>query len=284
MIQIGDYNLLLIDRHTSVGMFLVDEENTRDVLLPNRYVTEEMKIGDYIEVFVYKDSEDRIVATTEEPKLTLGEFALLKVVSESGIGAFVDWGLQKDLLVPFSEMDSPMKMDKSYPVHLVLDQASERLIGSTKIYRFLQEATEKQFEVNAEVEAFVYEESEIGYKVIVNKTFRGMIFRNEIFEKVRLGDTLTAYVKAWREDGKLDISLQTSGYETIDPMSEKILNDLQEAGGFLPYHDKSHPDEIKQAFKMSKKNFKKAIGKLYKERKIVIENKGIRLAKASEKN
>jgi predicted RNA-binding protein (virulence factor B family) len=277
MIKLGEYNLLIIDRHTSVGMFLVDEEKTQDVLLPNRYVTDEMYEGEYVEVFVYKDSEDRIIATTEEPKLTLGEFAFLQVVSESGVGAFLDWGLQKDLLVPFKEMDVPMKQGKHYPIHLILDKASERLIGSSKIYRFMKEASPETFEVGDEVEVFVYEETKIGFKVIVENQFRGMLFKNEIFDRIHLGETKKAFIKECREDGKLDLTLQKLGYETIDPISKSILNELKAANGFLPYHDKSHPEEIKRAFKLSKKNFKKAIGKLYKDRMITIESDGIRL-------
>lgn len=278
MIHIGEYNLLIIDRHTSVGMYLVDEENTQDVLLPNRYVNDEMREGEYLEVFVYNDSEDRIVATTEEPAFTVGEFAFLQVVAENRIGAFLDWGLQKDLLVPFAEMDIPMKQGKHYPVLLQLDYTSKRLFASSKLYKYLKEATEEDFSQNKQVDIFLYEETTLGFKAIIEKTYRGMIYHNEIFQKVKVGDTLKAFVKTLREDGKVDLSLQKIGFTAVvDPISQRILNDLEKADGFLPYHDKSAPEEIKAAFKLSKKIFKKAIGKLYKEKRIDIEKEGIRL-------
>lgn len=279
MINIGDYNLLIIDRHTDFGFFLVDKERTQEVLMPNRYVTEEMTIDDFIEVFVYLDSEDRIVATTEDPLITVGEFAFLQVISESRFGAFLDWGLPRDLLVPFSEMEVPMKKGEFYPVSLYVDPISKRLVASSKIFRFVSEVQLGDFELNQEVEAFVFEENEIGFKVVVDKKFRGMIYKNEIFSELRVGEFVTAYVKDLREDGKLDLSLQMLGYEVIDSVSAQILKELKDAGGFLPYNDKTDPEEIKRVFKLSKKNFKKALGKLYKDRIITLEEKGFRLVK-----
>lgn len=277
MINIGDYNLLIIDRLTDFGYFLVDKERSKEVLLPNRYLTDNMNLNEFIEVFVYLDSEDRIVATTEDPKITVGEFAFLEVVSESSVGAFLDWGLPRDLLVPFSEMESSMKKGSKYPVYLYLDKLSNRLVASAKIFRFLLEVVPNQFEINEEVEIFLYEETEIGFKAVVNQKFRGMIFKNEIFSNVQIGEKGIAFVKEIREDGKLDLSLQKVGYEVIDSVSLKILNRLKDEGGFLPFNDNTIPETIKSEFNLSKKNFKKAIGKLYKDRKIMIEEKGIRL-------
>jgi hypothetical protein len=283
MINIGDYNLLIIDRLTDYGFFLVDKERTQEVLMPNRYMTDEMVIGDFVEVFVYLDSEDRIVATTEDPLITVGEFAYLQVIAESRFGAFLDWGLARDLMVPFSEMETPMVKGQSYVVYLYLDPASNRLVASSKIYRFVSEVKLGQFELNQAVEALVYEETEIGFKAIVDKKFRGMIYKNEIFDTdVKLGSNLKAFAKDLREDGKLDLILQMVGYEIIDSISEQILEKLSAAGGFMPYHDKSDSDDIRKAFGLSKKTFKKAVGKLYKDRKITIEDNGFRMVTERE--
>jgi uncharacterized protein len=278
MIQIGDYNLLIIERLTDYGYFLVDKEHTQEVLMPNRYMTDDMAIGDFIEVFVYLDSEDRIVATTEDPLVTLGEFAYLQVISESRFGAFLDWGLPRDLMVPFSEMETPIKKNEFHAVYLYLDKASNRLVASTKIWRFLTEAKLGDFELNQEVDAFAFEDAGIGFKVVVDNKFRGMIYKNEIYSsEIKLGDKFKAFVKDLREDGKLDLSLQKLGYQIIDAVSQQILDVLKKSDGFLPYNDKTDPEVIKTIFKLSKKNFKKALGKLYKDRMIQLEEDGFRL-------
>ncbi len=277
MIQAGDYNLLIIDRLTDFGFFLVDKERTGEVLLPNRYMTDSMAVGDFLEVFVYLDSEDRIVATTEEPLITLGEFAYLQVLEETRYGAFLDWGLPRDLLVPFAEMETPMKKRNFYPVTLFLDEKTQRLAASSKIYRFLKPADSDSFSLNDEVKGFVYEEMEIGFKVVVDSQFRGMIYKNQVFSPLSVGDFITAYVKEIREDGKIDLVLQKAGYEVVEPVAEKILKELKLNNGFLPFHDKTEPEIIKSRFGISKKIFKKAIGKLFKDKIIGLTEKGITL-------
>ncbi|APY07344.1 GntR family transcriptional regulator [Winogradskyella sp. J14-2] len=275
MIHLGEYNTLEILRDTEPGLFLGDGEND-EVLLPNRYVPEAFEIGDKIEVFVYLDNEERPVATTDKPFIKKGDFALLRCNQVTNFGAFLDWGLVKELFCPFKEQAFKMKSGGWYLVYCYLDEETERLVASSKTNRFLdnKELTVKQFD---EVDLIVSHPSEIGMNVIVNKKHLGLVFKVDIYKDISVGDRLKGIVKKVRDDNKLDISLSQIGYRNIEPNAEFILNELKDNSGFLPLHDKSSPEDIKEHLQMSKKSFKKAVGSLYKDRLITIEDNGIRL-------
>jgi len=275
MINLGEYNTLEILRDTEPGLFLGDGEDG-EVLLPNRYVPNVFEIGDNIEVFVYLDNEERPVATTDHPYIKKGDFALLRCNQVTDYGAFLDWGLVKELFCPFREQAFKMKAGGWYLVHCYLDDESERLVASSKTNSFLdnKELTVSQFD---EVDLIVSHPSELGMNVIVNNTHLGLIFNDDIYKDISVGDRLKGLVKKVRPDNKLDISLNQIGYRNIEPNAEYILNELHDNGGFLPVHDKSNPETIKDLLQMSKKSFKKAIGSLYKERQIQIKEDGIYL-------
>lgn len=273
MIQIGKINTLRALRETSVGFFLGDDEDN-DVLLPNKYVPRELQIGDSIDVFIYTDSEDRIIATTLTPKIKRNEFARLQVVSVTSVGAFLGWGLEKDLLVPYREQNRPMEVGRWYVVYLYLDHETDRLVASNRLNRFLDSAP-PNLEEDQEVSLLVYESTDLGVNVIINNRYRGLVYANEIFQRIYPGDRLTGYIKQIREDNRIDVSLQKPGYENIESGAHRILSVLEQQGGFLPLHDKSNPEEIYNLLEMSKKTFKKAIGTLFRERKIVIKEDGI---------
>lgn len=271
----GKLNTLTIARLVSPGAILNDEEGN-EVLLPSKFVTEEMKPDDQIEVFLYTDSEDRIVATTREPYVQIGEFAFLEVVDTTQFGAFVDWGLEKDLFVSLKNQKQRLQVGQKCFITPYYDEFSNRMCGTTKI-GFLINNDELTVNENDAVEAIVFSKTDLGYNAIINKKHWGLIFRNEVFQPLQIGDTLSAFVKNIREDNKIDLVLQKSGREQIDSVSENILNVLKENNGFLALTDKSSPEEIYQLLKISKKNFKKAIGGLYKQRMINLEEKGIKL-------
>ncbi|WP_405570853.1 S1 RNA-binding domain-containing protein [Winogradskyella sp. Asnod2-B02-A] len=275
MINLGEYNTLEILRDTEPGLFLGDG-NEGEVLLPNRYVPKVFEIGDKIEVFVYLDNEERPVATTDHPYIIKGDFALLRCNQVTEYGAFLDWGLVKELFCPFREQAFKMKAGGWYLVHCYLDEETERLVASSKTNHFLdnKELTVAQFD---EVDLIVSHPSELGMNVIVNKTHLGLVFNDDIYKDISVGDRLKGIIKKVRPDNKLDISLNQIGYRNIEPNAEHILFELQDNSGFLPLHDKSSPEDIKKQLQMSKKSFKKAIGTLYKERQITIDSDGIRL-------
>lgn len=276
MIELGRYNELKILRETSVGLFLGDKEGN-DVLLPNKYCPKKFEIGDIIEVFVYRDFAERIVATNLKPKLTLFEFALLKVMDVSPIGAFLDWGLEKELFVPFREQRMKMEEGRWYIVYLDLDEETDRLFGTNKIEKRLDN-TELEVVEGEEVEILIYNKSDLGYTVIVNNIHKGLIYANEVFQELNIGDRMPAFVKKIREENKLDITLYKLGYkESIEPNTEEIYNILVQNKGYLAITDKSGPEEIYKHFGISKKAFKKALGALYKQHKVVIEEEGIRV-------
>lgn len=276
MLFIGKYNNLTIARLTSVGLFLEDVQG-EEVLLPNRYVTDDMKIDDEITVFVYNDSEDRPVATTEKPYIVRNEFAYLEVKEVNEQGAFLDWGLLKDLFVPFREQPDRMREGEKYIVFLYLDHQTNRLIASAKINKYVDNERLLVTE-NDEVDLLVWERTDLGYNVIVNQYHKGLIYHNEIFKKFNVGDQLKGYVKKIREENKLDISLEKQGVERFEPLAQRILDTLKENDGFLPLHDGSSPEAISAQLEMSKKNFKKTIGNLYKKGILNMEENGIRLA------
>ncbi|MCF0051482.1 S1-like domain-containing RNA-binding protein [Dyadobacter sp. LJ53] len=275
MLFIGKYNYLTIERLTSVGMFLSDVEG-EEVLLPNQYLTDEMQIGDNIKVFVYLDSEDRPVATTETPKIVRNEFAFLEVTDVTEHGAFMDWGLIKDLFVPFREQSTPMQEGERHVVFLYLDQKSSRLIASTKIDRFLENERLTVAEGD-QVDLLIFSKTDLGYNAIVNQYHKGLIYANEVFREINVGDSLKGYVKKIREENKLDLSLQKTGYEVVEPTAQFILDELKKANGFLNLSDSSSPEDIYKKLQISKKVFKKAIGGLYKQGLIKIGDDGISL-------
>lgn len=275
MVQVGKYNTLRVVKSLDFGVYL-DGGDKGEILLPARYVPEICSIGDEIEVFVYFDSEDRIIATTEKPYAQVGEFAWLQVKSTNRFGAFLDWGLMKDLLVPFREQKVDMQQDYCYVVYVYLDHESGRIAASAKLNKFLDNLP-VDYEFNQEVDLLVVQETELGYKVIINNAHWGMIYHNEIFCPVEKGDRIKGYIKHIREDEKIDVALQPVGYEKIDMLSSVILRSLRENDGYLPLSDKSSSEQIAEYFSCSKKNFKKAIGSLYKQRTIQILDNGIRL-------
>ena len=283
MIEIGKYNTLTILRDTKVGLFLgnpqEDPEGINDILLPNKYVPNNFEIGDDLTVFVYLDHEERPVATTIEPYILLNEFALLRVNYVNKIGAFLDWGMEKDIFVPFKEQARPMEKGKRYLVYLYLDEKTNRLVASSKTNQFLnydQLTVEKGEEVNLIVSHI----TEIGINVIINEKHKGLIYKDEVYDdSIRTGDRLRGYIKTIRTDNKIDVSLQIQGYQSIEPNAQLILGELKASRGFLRLTDNSHPEDIKTVLKMSKKTFKKAIGALYREKVIEIKEDGIYLIK-----
>lgn len=275
MITLGEYNLLRIDRILDQGAYLVDEEDN-DVLLPNKYMPENAKVDDVVEVFVYNDSEDRLIATNLTPKFTLNEFAFLQVKDVNRFGAFLDWGLEKEILVPFSEQNQRMEIDRWYIVRLLLDEKTNRLVASNKLSKFI-ETDHISVEEGDEVDLLVSEKTDLGYKVIIDDVHQGLVYANEVFRELNVGESLKGFVKNIREDGKIDISLQKQGYENVEPNAMKILKLLKEKEGFLALTDKSQPEAIYAQLEMSKKTFKKAIGGLYKRKLIRMTEEGIYL-------
>jgi predicted RNA-binding protein (virulence factor B family) len=274
MANIGKINHLKVLRKVDHGLYL-DGENLGDILIPKRYVPENTEVGDELEVFLYTDSEDRLIATTEKPIAKVGEFAAMKVVHTNKFGAFLDWGLSKDLFVPFREQNAKMEEGRTYLVFVYLDLDTDRVAASAKLDQFLDE-TPPDFEAGQSVEIIIAQRTDLGYKVIIEGTHWGMIYNNEIFEPLRIGDRKAAFIKKMRDDDKIDVSLQQSGYERIDGIAQSIMEQLEKAGGSLPLNDKSEPDSIKEQFGISKKAFKKAIGALYKQRLIDINENGIK--------
>jgi len=276
MINLGEYNTLTILRETDPGLFLSDEEDN-EVLLPNRYVPETFKIWDKLDVFVYLDNEERLVAVTDKPFIKKGEFALLRCNEVSKFGAFLDWGMVKELFCPFKEQAFKMKKGGWYLVYCYLDEESNRLVASSKTNRFLDN---KDLSVNQfdEVDLIASHPSDIGWNVIVNEKHLGLIYNDNIFQDMSVGDKLKGIVKKIRPGNKLDITLGQVGYRNIEPNAEKIMHHLHDNSGFLNLTDKSNPEDIKDTLQMSKKSFKKAVGTLYKQRQIEIKDDGIYLA------
>lgn len=275
MAQVGKTNNLRVVKKISIGCYLDGGEHG-EILLPRRYVPEDIKVDDYIDVFIYFDSEDRIIATTEEPKIKLGEIAMLKVVSVTHAGAFLDWGLPKDIFVPFREQKQRMEVDKWYIVALYIDYETNRLAASAKVDKFLDN-TPPEYEAGQEVDILIYNKTDLGYSAIVNNAHWGILYENEVFRHLSRGKQLKAYIKKIRDDEKIDLILQKPGYEKVDDISKNILDKLEKNNGVLWLTDKSTPEEIYGLLGISKKVFKKAIGALYKAKLITLEEKGIRL-------
>jgi len=273
---IGQYAELKVAKLVDFGVFLEGEDEAL-ILLPNQYVPAKTQIDDTIKVFIYRDSEDRIIATTLTPNAIAGEFAVMKVKSVTNIGAFLDWGLAKDLLVPFSEQRDKLQEGLSYLVFVYIDESTGRIVATAKIEKILKDV-ELSYSEGDEVDILVGKRGDLGFQVLINDDALGIIYKNEIFGHIKTGDKRKAYIKKLRPDGKIDISLQQQGYQNEVPKSgQQILDMLKDEEEFLPLNDKSSPDEIHYLLKMSKKNFKKAIGLLYKQKLITIEDAGIYL-------
>ena len=275
MVQIGKINNLDIIRETENGIYL-DGKDLGEILMPKRFITEEIKAKGNADVFIYTDSEDRLVATTEKPFVKVDELARLKVIETNRFGAFLDWGLAKDLLVPFSEQTEKMETGKTYLVAVYLDKKTNRIVASAKLNKFLDN-TPPQYETGEKVEAIVVGKTPLGFKVVVNKEHWGILYENEIFQPLENGQVIDAFVKKVRNDDKIDLILEKPGYEKIDDISEKIISELNNNNGFLALNDKSSPEMVKALLGISKKNFKKAVGNLYRKRLITFDSDGIRV-------
>lgn len=273
-IKLGKINRLAVVKTVDFGLYL-DGGNAGEILLPSRYVPEGCRVGDELDVFLYLDSEERLIATTQEPLAQVGDFAYLQVAWVNNYGAFLDWGLMKDLFVPFREQKMKMQKDRSYIVHLHIDEESYRIVASAKVERYLSDAM-PPYRAGDEVQMLVWQKTDLGFKVIVDNRFAGLVFENEIFRPLHTGDRLTGYVKQVRPDGKIDITLQKKGQEAVTDFSEVLLEYLQRQG-FTPLGDKSPAEDIYAEFGVSKKVFKRAVGDLYKRRLIELTEKGIRL-------
>lgn len=278
MVKIGKYNTLRVVKNVDFGAYL-DGGDGVEILLPARYIGEPLHPGDMIEVFVYKDNEGRLIATTEHPYAQVGEFAFLQVNDVNRMGAFLDWGLMKQLLVPFSEQTVKLSRGMIIPVYVYLDDASQRVVASAKLDHFLGNVL-PSYTLGAQVKALVYKHTEHGYKAIVDNQFHGLFYDSELYKPLEIGETVTAYVKQVRDDGKIDLLLRGAHDGRVDSLASAIKSQLESSPeGFLPLSDSSSPEAIRDTFSCSKKDFKKAIGSLYRERVIEIAPDGIRLKK-----
>ncbi len=278
MVKVGRTNTLTVVKEAEFGVFVDGGDEWGNILLPKRYVPKNTKIGDVLSVFIYFDSEDNVIATTEIPLAEVGQFAKLKCVSTNNVGAFMSWGLAKDLLVPFSEQRNRLEEGKSYVVYLYIDNASGRIVGTRKYNKFLDK-TPARYKQGEQVYITVIEQTDLGYKCAVNDRHTGLLFKSETFGKLFVGKELKAFIKNVRPDGKIDLSLQALGKGKVDDLSARIIAALAKKDGFLPVCDKSSPEEIFSVFRTSKATFKKTIGALYKQKKIRIEADGIYLIK-----
>ena len=274
MIKIGEYQTLSVIRARAQGFYLGDDDG-EEVLLPLSHVPDDLGIDDKIEVFVYTDSEDVPIATTDKPLLTVGEFASLKVKDVNKFGAFCDWGLPKDLLIPFRNQEHRLKVGQNCIVYLYLDMLSDRLVGTCKLDAFLEKEAVQDLSMGQEVDVLVRGKTDLGYNVIVDQKYPGLVYKNEVHKPLRVGMSLKGYVKPIREDKKIDISLTPIGHQSIEPNAQKILEKLKENDGFLPFTDKSDPDLLRDEFGISKKLFKKAIGNLYRQKLVELKEEGI---------
>lgn len=276
-IKLGEYNLLEVVKEVDFGVYL-DGSEDGEILLPTRYVPQGCKPGDVLNVFIYLDMDERLIATTLQPYVKVGEFACLEVAWVNQYGAFLDWGLMKDLFVPFREQKMKMLKGNSYVVYVHLDEDSYRIVASAKVEKYLSKDM-PEYNAGDEVEVLVWQKTDLGFKVIVDNKFGGMIFKNEIFTDVRTGMKMTAYIKQVRPDGKIDLELQKGGVKKVEDFADTLLEYIRSNGGSTPLNDKTEADVIYNTFGVSKKTFKKAVGDLYKKRLVVLEGEqGIRLA------
>jgi predicted RNA-binding protein (virulence factor B family) len=276
MLKAGKKNYLQIIQLTDHGAYLDGGDNNK-ILLPRKYVPRDFQPGDWLDVFVYYDSEDRIIATTRQPYAEVGQFAYLKVVDVNPTGAFLDWGLEKDLLVPYQEQITRLKKGNSYTVYIYLDRSTKRITATTKIDRHLKETNDKKYRKDDTVDIMIWRQTEIGYSVIIDNEYLGLLYKNELFRPVRYGQKLKGFVKSIRADDKIDITLNKGKKQTSDALTEVILHYLENNNGVSSITDKSNPETIYAEFKVSKANFKRAVGRLLKAGKITVGKQQIRL-------
>lgn len=276
MLRLGDYNTLRINRFTDHGAYL-DAGEVGEILLPKNYVRREMRPGDEVTVFVYLDQQERLVGTFETPLARVGQFACLKVAWVNEYGAFLDWGLMKDLFVPFREQKRPMTAGRSFVVYVRVDEETQRIVGTAKVERYLTPATPSVYYRGKQVELLVQQKTPLGFKVIVDNAHAGMIYDNQLMQVPHTGDRLTGSVVTLRPDGKLDVAVGLIGKSRFRDFADTLLEELQAAGGALPYGDHSSAEDISERFGVSKKTFKRAVGNLYKARKIELREGGIAL-------
>ncbi|WP_111979140.1 CvfB family protein [Algibacillus agarilyticus] len=276
MATLGSFNTLTVIKSVEFGFYL-DGQDLGDILLPNRYAPKDLQVDDQLDVFIFLDSEDRLIATTQRPRAAVGEFAFLNCVDVNSVGAFLDWGLPKDLMVPFSEQRQKMQPNNGYVVFVYIDKVDQRITATAKVNKHLAESG-VGLQSGAEAKLLVAEKTDLGYKCIVNNHCWGMIFDNDLNgEQLKLGKRIKGFIQRVRPDGKVDLSLRKQGYETLGPLAEKILQALSENKGYMAISDKSSPDVIRSLFKCSKREFKMAIGSLYKSKKIELDKTFIRL-------
>lgn len=275
-IELGRFNRLEVVKQVDFGMYL-DGGEEGEILSPARYVPEGCEVGDWLNVFLYLDNEERLIATTLTPLVQVGQFACLEVAWVNQYGAFLNWGLMKDLFVPFSEQKMKMEVGRKYIVHVHVDEESYRIVASAKVDRYLSKE-KPDYQPGQEVDILIWQKTDLGFKAIIENEFSGLLYDSEIFRTLHTGDTLTAFIKQVREDGKVDLTLQKPGMAKVEDFSETLLRYIKENGGKSSLNDKSPTEEIYATFGVSKKTFKKAVGDLYKKRLIVLTEDGIVLA------
>lgn len=274
-IKLGEYNRLTIVKAVDFGLYL-DGGDEGEILLPSRYVPKDCRIGDELDVFIYLDNEERIVATTQKPLAKVGDFAYLEVSWVNEYGAFLHWGPLKDLFCPFREQKMRMEIGESYIVFVYIDRESYRIAASAKIEHYLQKDT-PPYTVGTETDLLIWQKTNLGFKVIIDNRYQGLVYEDQIFKRIHTGDRMKGYISQVREDGKLDVTLQPLGYQQARAFSDTLLQYLKNNGGFCDLGDKSDAEDIKRRFQVSKKTFKKAVGDLYKRCLIVLNEQGIRL-------
>lgn len=274
MLDFGRYNMLKVEKKVDFGFYLTNGEDR--VLLPGKYAPVGLAPGDEINVFIYRDSEDRQIATTLKPKAMVGDIALLRVKDVTPVGAFLDWGLEKDLFVPFKEQREKMVLGREYVVYLSVDRLTGRIIASNR-FNAITKNSGVGLKIDQEVKLIVYDQMDIAWKVLIDRTYQGFLYKNEVYQPISIGDRLTGYIHKLRPDHKIDVRLRKFGYTAVLDMKSVVMEALKDADGFLPLNSDSSPEAILKQFNMSKKVFKQAIGNLYKARLITIEDDGIRL-------
>ena len=276
-IELGKFNQLEVVKQVDFGMYL-DGGEEGEILLPTRYVPEDCKVGDWLNVFLYLDNEERLIATTLTPLVQVGEFACLEVSWVNQFGAFLNWGLMKDLFVPFSEQKMKMQVGNKYVIHAYIDDESFRIVASAKVDRYLSKE-KAPYQPGEEVNILIWQKTDLGFKAIIENMYSGLLYDSEIFQTLHTGDTLKAYIKQVREDGKIALILQKPGFEKVDDFSKTLYHYIADHGGRIGLNDKSPAEEIYDVFGVSKKTFKKAVGDLYKKRLILLNEDGIELVR-----
>jgi predicted RNA-binding protein (virulence factor B family) len=279
MLKIGQYNELVVESRVEFGLYL--DSDAGQILLPNKYVSEEFNIGDTLEVFIYTDSEDRLVATTLQPKGIVGDFVFLRAKEIVSFGTFMDWGLEKDLLVPKSEQQERMLPPREYLIKICFDEGTGRVYGTAKISTHCDKNAQ-DLTAGQQVDLLIHSLTEIGIMAVVDNRYFGMLYKSETYQDLAVGDRCTGYIMRLREDNKIDLTLKEPGYSSVKGSGDTIVDILNSAGGFIPCHDKSSPQEIKEIFSMSKKEFKRAVGGLFKRGVLTLEKDGIRLKKGEK--